>query len=255
MNLLQARYLNLKIHSKFIEEKNVMRERLTENRQYSVASSGLQDAVNTVLNGIDLSGYNVTINLSGTHSGGAVIKSPWVGAGEVIITGASSINSVGHCFHLENGARVTLSGGISLSSVSGAGIYAAQNSQVVFKELKFGQCAASHIDQSTSANVFAIGDYEIIGGATSHLHVTSAAILTLDGRTISVNNTPHFSAYFVGVTFAMVRAIGASFSGPATGYRHVVHYNGAIRTNTRNPNFFPGDKPGVVVRGGVFDDL
>jgi hypothetical protein len=34
-----------------------------------------------------------------------------------------------------------------------------------------------------------------------------------------------------------------------------LHYLDAVRTDTNNAEFFPGDTPGVVRRGGVSDDL
>jgi len=73
--------------------------------------------------------------------------------------------------------------------------------------------------------------------------------------TITLKDHPRFLEYFAGVSYGFVHAQGTRLVGSAAGPRHCVHHLGAVRNDTNDPEFFPADTPGVVRRGGVFDDL
>lgn len=51
----------------------------------------------------------------------------------------------------------------------------------------------------------------------------------------------------------MISLVGVTFSGAATGRRFLTHLNGSIRTGTDDPNFLPGNSPGMEDGGGRLD--
>lgn len=213
----------------------------------------IQKAVDTVLNGVDLNGFDVSINVgAGTYTGAVTIARPFVGMGTVTIQGNYSTPSnivisttSADAFLVTNGAAVQIGGMKIRTTTSGNGISATTGGYAVSIQNEFGACADSHINAG-SGTVLISGSYTISGGATSHWHVGgNQGLITVAGTpTITLTGTPAFSAYFGGVSQGRITCAGAVFSGSATGKKFLVHHLGIIHCLGQSLDYLPGDAAG-----------
>lgn len=220
----------------------------------------IQKAVDTVLNKLDLNGFDVTINVaSGTYTGAVVIARPFVGKGTVTIQGnyVTPSNVVisttsASCFTVTNGASVQIGGMKLQTTTSGDCINSTTGAYVASIQNEFGACAGQHINAGTGI-VLLSGDYTISGGAVSHWHVGgNSGLITMGTLTITLTGTPAFSAYFAGVSQGCIVCTGVTFSGSATGKRFLTHHNGVIKCTGQALSYFPGSTDGEASDGGIY---
>jgi hypothetical protein len=254
------------------------RETLTANRTYYVRTDGndandglansaggafltLQKAVNTALNGIDLGGYDVVIQVgNGTYTAGVSVGAPWVGAGKVTLQGDTAspgnvvISTAGHCIALSDhavlhlqGFKLTSSTANTVNLVSGAILY-------LDGKMEFGAASAAfHLNVSRNSLVAVNADYSITGGSAAHWQLGSGSSLICIGRTITLSGTPNFSGAFAsGAALGVVSCPSCTFSGAATGMRYSVQLNSVIYTNGGGANFLPGSVAGTTATGGQY---
>jgi hypothetical protein len=98
-------------------------------------------------------------------------------------------------------------------------------------------------------------NFSITGGAAAHVFVESGAgEMNYGAITVTVTGTPTFSSAFAYAwTNGSIFSNLTTFSGAATGPRYIVTTNGTINTNGSGANFFPGNTPGVMQTGGIYD--
>jgi len=217
----------------------------------------LQHAMNVLAGSYDFGGQNVTVQVgNGTYTAGVNIT-PWVGGGTLTFlgnTGSPSscvVNTAGNCFAVQAGA---LPGALTLNGfrvMGGVGIYAAVSCVLTFSNFDFNTCSGNHITVQGGASVLAGSNYTISGSASVHAFSSNVSYLQL-GFVATLTGTPNFAAFAQCFYDAVLYAIGASYSGSATGTRYSAAANGVIQTGGGGANFFPGNAAGSTSSGGQY---
>jgi hypothetical protein len=254
-----------------------VREKLTSSRTYYVrvdgsdSNSGLangaadafltiQKAVDTVMNAIDLNGFDVTIQVGdGTYTTATRVTGFWTGSGAVSLAG--NTGTPASCV-----ISTTSAGGITVDSTilavrgfkvqtttSGDGIVAQNNGLISINgNMEYGACAYSQLAINTGGQIIVSANYGITGGATSHLHAGSAGQIIFGTVTATLSGTPAYSAYFAGAAEGHIIATQATFTGAATGLRYLAHYGSVILGHPGFANAFPGNVAGYADEGGSY---
>jgi hypothetical protein len=248
------------------------REVLSEARTYYVATTGsdsntglaagspfltIQKAVDVVCS-LDLSIYQVTIQVAdGTYTAGASLKN-YSGKLSPIIQGnvgtpANVIISMTSANALVVDAGAWVVQGFKLqTSGYGAGFYVSAGT-LSFQSINFGACALAHVFAAYPCRIWAIGDYSISGGGQSHIDVSGGAQIDFTYVTVTITNTPNFTAGFVSAALLGGAALNnMTFSGSATGVRYTVNTNGVIFTNGGGASYLPGNSAGSAATGGQY---
>lgn len=254
------------------------REMLTANRTYYVRTDGsdsntglvdsaagafltIQKAIDTVA-GIDLSTFDVTIDVANATWTPALTLKSLVGDGTVTIFGDSGTPSnvvisttSAAAFTAENIVGKWKLQGLKIqTTTSGNGIFASGNVQVDIANLDFGACAAAHISPIAGAIVRAVANYAITGNAERHINATSGGkFLPSTAITVTLTGTPAFSTAFVQANrLGSIQGSSITYSGSATGKRYDSQGNSCIFTNGGGANFFPGDVAGTTTADGEY---
>lgn len=225
----------------------------------------IQKAIDTVA-ALDLSIYNVTIQVAdGTYTSGVTLKKT-VGSGTVTIRGnittpancllstGSAINFYalqlgGSKYHLEGFKLTNTSAGNACIWVEGAETY------ISFGVMDFGSTTGNHILALLGGAIRAKANYTISGGTSgNHIGAQSNAIVHVAGWTITLSGSPAFSDGFCSVKeLGCLIAPGNTYSGSGTGVRYKVATNGVIRVDGGGANYFPGNSAGTTATGGQYN--
>lgn len=261
------------------DKLGVSREKLTADRTYYVRTTGddgndglantsggafatLQKAADVVYGTLDLNGYAVTIQVAnGTHNTGLAVTRPQVGAGNIYILGnvgapASCLVSTSgaDCFSFSNGAVAWIRGFKVTTSGSGAGIAAYLGANLNVQAIDFGDCVGSHIEAGSNAIITIDGAYTISGGAASHWHTGSPALINAGSFTVAIPNSISFTAYFAGTRGGQIDVRFVTFDHPerVSGAKYVVHQLGRLEASPGLADPIPGTAPGRVATGGIY---
>lgn len=255
------------------------RELLTANRTYYVRTDGsdsntglvdsaggafltLQKAVDTVA-GLDLGIYDVTIDVgNGTYTGGCKLKTT-VGGGTVHLLGDTTTPSnvvisptSATCFGSSSESddfhgKYTIRGFRMTTTTSGACIDVGGNCTILMSACQFSTVPAGwyHIASQRGAAFRADGNYSIIGGGGFHwIASRGAANIVARTLTITITGTPAFGFRFADATEGgIINCGGNTYSGSATGARHLVNTAGGIITGGVT---LPGDSAGTTTSPG-----
>lgn len=260
-----------------LSETPTIREVLTANRTYYVRTDGsdsndglantaggafltIQKAVDVVA-GLDLSTYNVTIQVgNGTYTAPVTLKT-LTGAGLVTIQGddttpANVIISTtsGNCFTADGIiGRWRISGVEMRTTTSGHCVSTIGGTvTLTLGKNRYGACANSHIVLQLGASVYLDQSYTISGGAERHWNVL-AGLLQVQTITVTLSGTPNFSSQFLlAERVSYVRCNATTFSGAATGTRYLVQSNAVCFTNGAGATFLPGSVAGSTATGGQY---
>ena len=251
------------------------REVLTAARTYYVRTDGsnsntglvdsaggafltIQKAIDTVA-GLDLSIYDVTIQVKdGTYSGANTLKS-LVGSGKVIIQGnnatpANVLISVtsNNCFTATSVLGTYSIRDLKMATItSGSCIYVVA-SYVESQGCDFGTTVANHIVATNIATLQFTGNYTISGSAGGHWLASGYGNITRSGAlTVTLTGTPAFATFATAQIESVITAAGFTFSGSATGKRYDVSTNSTIY-NPSSETFFPGNALGTRSSGGQY---
>jgi hypothetical protein len=252
-----------------------VREQLSASRTYYVRTDGsdgnnglannsggafltIQKAIDTVA-ALDLSIYNVTIQVAdGTYAGAVVVSAPWVGSGTVTLQGnastpANALLSTGanDCITVLSGGTLTVTG-FKLTN-SGAFLLHASSGAIRFSLLTFGSCGSQQLRATDGGRVTAAGNYSIDGGAGNHWSAVGNGIVRVLNRTITLTGTPGFSLAFANADLgSTVLVYGSTFSGAATGSRYAAANNAVIFTLGAGATYLPGNAAGTTSAGGQY---
>jgi hypothetical protein len=196
----------------------------------------------------------VVLNLGG----GTLIPSPGYDA-VAVATAMQGNDYASPVLHVTNGT-LTCSGG-------GSGVHVVSGFVVVgnfIGTLSFGSCFDGfHVyADGAGARIFINSGYTISGGAASHLFALAGGGIDFNGAngssTLTCSGSPTFITFAqaqLGPGWIYVPHDTISFSGctGVTGTRYVASDNGTIYTDGAGANFFPGDSPGAMIRGGHYD--
>lgn len=220
----------------------------------------IQKAVDVVA-ALDVSIYDVTIEIAdGTYTAGALLKKV-VGAGGVTIRGntttpANVIISVtsGHCFYA---AAVTTTfytiEGIKLqTTTSGWGVVATGGSRLSIGAMNFGACASGHLYLDTGGVVSVKSSYAISGTAPVHVQASYSSFVCY-AVTITITGTPNFSVGYVYATSLSNVFIGnCTFVGSATGVRYTGVGLTVLSANGAGVSAWPGSAGGTLSSGSQY---
>lgn len=251
------------------------REQLNADRTYYVDGTNGSDsndglttgtAFATIQKGVDvaatldLSIYDVIIQIAnGTYNEVVVLKT-LSGAGKCILRGdPASPNNV----TISSAGPISTSGyqglylldGLTIQS-SGRGInIAGFGAKLDFQNIIFGTASGSaHIRASLGAQVSAVGDYEINGGADRHLFISDAGIAYWNGGyTLTLTGTPVFGVAFAQIaraSYFLWRAGSITVQNSAGGKRYEITENSTAVVGSTTA--LPGDSAGTTSTGGVY---
>jgi hypothetical protein len=262
----------------------VVREQLTANRSYFVATTGLdtndgltagtpfltiQKAID-VMAALDMSIFNVTINVAaGTYAQALILKS-YLGAGPVAIVGAGAStttisapagtavtanSTMGR--YIFNGFRFTAPGGSLFnllrapSQVDLQGTIDLGPAGPSAPQINLTNCSQLNI-QTTNP-----GGLTISGGGSHHVSAAANCTFACAGRTnITFTGSPAFSVAFLqAIQGGIVSYNGNTFVNTVTGQSASVATNAvidtALNTNTAAAAYLPGNHTFSEQSGGV----
>jgi hypothetical protein len=261
-----------------------MREQLTANRTYYVASSGssdsnnglsvgspfatIQKAVDVICNTLDCGGYNVTVQIADGTYGPFIVK-PVIGSGEFTIQGNSGATQ--NVVVSSSSAQHAIVGGFSQNTLyygmpvawtikyvkviatGGIGVLAIGNSILTLVSVNFGTCLYGHIYATLCAAIrVKLGNYTISGGAGGHIIAADTSVISFEGgTTVTLTGTPAFTYFADASRLGAITTPGVTFSGAATGTRYIVSLNAIVQTGA-GANHYPGSVAGSTSTGGQY---
>ena len=250
-----------------------IREKLAANRTYYVrtdgsdSNSGLAntsgDAFLTIQKALDaaaaldISIYNVTIQVgSGTYTGSCTVTGPWVGPGDVNLTGDLTtpsnvfLNVSGTVLTLNSGARLNI-GGFKVAATSHCLATNSFSTLNVTGAMEYGTCTLDHFS-AIQAAVNIRADYTISGGCRYHWDASQFSNLQCQSRTITITGTPAWTTGFATCIDSFILCNLNTFSGSATGVRYRASFNGVINTSGGGASYLPGSSAGVLTTQGQY---
>jgi hypothetical protein len=261
----------------------VIREVLTANRTYYVRTDGndantglvpnaggafltVQKAINVVA-ALDISIYNVTIQVAdGSYNGAVIINGAWIGSGTVTINGnpttpsnvlLQTTTSQNGVIQATNGGRISIANfKITASGGVGLGLSAATGGVITYSNIDFG--AVTNYQMSALGGGSAIlssgSACTISGGAQYHATVGAGGYIRCTITTVTLTGTPAFSVGFVatGRGGGLIEYYSNTFSGSATGKRYAVGALGCIFSNGGGASYYPGSTAGTTDALGVY---
>lgn len=239
---------------------------LSTNDGLSTGAGGAFDtfahARDAILNGFDLNGQNVTIQMAnGTYTTSCRVTRPFVGSGVVTLQGdtttptnviisTTSIDAI----YVSTGGQLSVQGLQLKTTTSGYGIDADQGGQIaVTGKMDFGACADGHMVASAAGQIRIVGvSYTISGAAPIHTNASGGNFI-ISGGTTTISGTPAFSnAFAYGQNLGYIQSNGVTFSGSATGVRYSANTNSVIQTFGSGATYFPGGTSGTTGTGGQY---
>ena len=252
------------------------REILSTDRTYYVRTDGsnsntglantsggafltIQKACDTVCS-IDMSTYQVTIQVAdGTYTTPVILRS-YLGALPPLITGntgtpANCIISTtsATCITCSSpGVYWTISGIKLTTTTSGNAIFLGDGCKLEYASMDFGAVAgtySAHIYIDRCAVAVCTGNCNITGGAFAHLWPNYSGGAMISSRTLTITGTPAFSGAFLYSRGGWVQADTTTYSGSATGVRYNLSMNAYAFTNSGT---LPGNSAGTTATGGQY---
>jgi hypothetical protein len=252
------------------------REVLTSDRTYYVRADGndsnnglantaggafltIQKAIDVVA-ALDMSIYNVTIQIAtGTYTGSTLLK-PFLGAGYIRIVGNTVtpanvlISTASDCFKSAGtwNGLYKLEGMKLTSSGSDAIEVGHSGANVQFGSIDFGACLSGVHMHCYLGTLTCISNYTISGGAVNHILCYNTGVCDTAGFTITLTGTPAFSIFVRSRAVGAVAVHSSTYSGAATGQRYECTLNGIINANGAGATYLPGNSGGAVSSGGQY---
>ncbi len=214
-----------------------------------------QKALDLISTTLDLSIYDVTIQVAdGTYAGNIVLR-PLVGNGGKVIIQGNATTPANVLLTATSGVVLNGKGsGINytlkdfkITNTGGQGIRAASNAVISIQNIEFGTCSAEHFYIDGGAHVTSFG-YKITGGATSHIRMGSQARFISSTTTVTIVGSPNFSSTFMTLySLSLVDIYAVTWSGAltATGSVYVaanclVNTYGAVNVPGGASSILPG---------------
>lgn len=213
-----------------------------------------------VVAALDISTYDVTIQIaSGTYAANPSVKAPWVGAGNVILSGDVTTPS-----------NVVLNGGSDKSIyVTGTG------SRLKLQGLKLTGSYGAYVDYGANIRIsgkmeFANSVYHVVAtsggiytnnpntelvsaGGTAHYYAASGGVIEVFNVAWTLSNTPAFTDAFASCQGGQINEVNGTSSGTSgTAKRYNATLNGVINVNGGGSSIFPGSATGTTFSGGQY---
>jgi hypothetical protein len=233
------------------------RETLTANRTYHVStlgndiSNGLTYGASfatfakllEVLSGLDCRNYNVTVSLDASTWTTTLTLPNMMGSGTFTVVGTGATTQV-RSITLAAQAKWTVTNCKIGDGVPVFGLDLRFGSQLKLSGVTFGGCTFAHISATDQfVGITVTGHYAIAAGAPYHLLLNGGGCeMTCYAKTIALTGTPNFSSGYILAKTANVTHSACTFSGAATGPRHVITTNSVVEVGQN----FPGNAAGYV---------
>lgn len=256
---------------------------LTANRTYYVRKDGsdsndgrsdtaggafltIQKALNVVFGELDLSIYNVTIQVRSTgspttYAENLTVSNPRLGRGSVTLLGDQvtpgniSIAGSSHCLNQAGLSELTIRGFRLRPGGNNNSIYHTGYATTFYGEIEFAGSVSgggSHLNCLGGGLIQSVAACTISGGGASHISAARKSAIVA-AHLMTVTGTPAFStAFALSTQNSFVLGAGAGFSGAATGTRYSATLNGVIDTLGGGASYFPGNVAGSTATGGQY---
>lgn len=226
------------------------------------AFSTLQKAANVIYGTLDLSGFNVTVQVRpGTYTAGVAQVSPQVGAGEIVFTGNSAspgqivlAPSSGNCFYVAGAATSLSVSGMKLTGPSN-GLNAALGGVIkIIGAMEYGAVSSVHLYAETGGTISDVShSHYITGGAFAHVFAIYGGLVISAVNSYAIIGSPTMAAYFAFAgSNGTIYTFSNTFSGAVTAQRYLATANGVIQTNGGGASYFPGTSAGATTAGGQY---
>lgn len=210
---------------------------------------------------INRNGHTLTVQSRLATSSARVDLPPQLGAGESYFQGDTAtpsnchISVVGdHCIAMRGYADWFVRG-FKLSTTTGRGFDIFGGGFLEFSHIEFGECVDAHMSAIGGATIRPNAPYSISGSSLNHRWCEEGGSINGPfGGTVTITNTPDFAQGFAGAWVGgFMEEQGVTYSGSATGPRFWVTDNASIYVwSTNSLEFYPGDAPGTIERGGTY---
>jgi hypothetical protein len=137
-------------------------------------------------------------------------------------------------------------------------LYAHAGGIIYFNNVNFGIFSgtdSNHIFADGNSSIYSMtgAAYTISGGATGrHIGANESGYVNIGGATVTVTGTPAIGTFASALGCGNIYAIGAAFTGSATGVYYSATLNAVIQTGGGGATFFPGNSAGSTASGGVY---
>lgn len=217
----------------------------------------IQKAIDTTAT-LDLSIYDVTIQVAdGTYTGANAFKT-LVGAGQCIIQGNSGtpanvlIDVTSSDAFAGSGWRGSYKIKDMKIQVTTAGngiVVNGKGGYVEFTNIVFGAAPQAQLRADQGGTIKAVGNYSIVAGGERHWNASYQSLIYVVSTTITITGTPAFSSQFANSTTSVILCASNTYSGSATGVRYSANLNGAINSGGGT---LPGNSAGSTATGGQY---
>lgn len=253
------------------------REVLSADRTYYVRTDGsdtntglantaggawatLQHAADVIFGTLDLGGHNVTVQVAdGSYAEGVSVVGAQVGAGRVVFSGNAGApgnvivtSGTHYTFSAEAGAFLTIRG-MELRATANGCLMASRGAKIYFSNVRIGAAPQHHIRAEDQGQIFAEGDYAIVGSTgQSHWNTVGGGVIRVQSRTITLSGMPNFPNGFAwATTCSAIFGNSNTFSGAGTGPRYTAESNGVV-LGGGVAAYLPGDAAGTATTGGEY---
>lgn len=221
----------------------------------TTAFATIAKAISTLYQ-VDLNGFDAVINLAdGTYNEIPTFNKPFTGSGRVflkgnavtptnVVVGSTTTNGV----VVQNQALVYLQNFQVRSGASGHSFLALEQGFIFYSGIDFAAATNYHIYTRNGGVAFANGDYTISGGAAGHVLSQIGGRFWCSGNTITISNTPAFSAYANASVQGLLYMPSNTFVGSATGLQYSVTSGSMLYKNGAT---LPGNGGGNLTYGFV----
>ena len=257
-----------------------VREVLTGNRTYYVRTDGsdsnnglantaggafltIQKAIDVAV-ALDLSIYNVTIQVgNGTYTAAVTLKGI-TGSGTVTLLGDATTPSnvvisttSSAAISAANGVKGWVVSGFKLqTTTSGVCVDVSDSANIKIANIDFGACANYHMQVYSNGYLTINTNYTISAAAQIHMVVYNGGFIDCRGKTITFTTNPTaFTYQFInigvlgGVLYSTNTFTNKAY---ATGTRYYVDRNGVLDTGGGGATYLPGDVGGSTATGGQY---
>lgn len=250
------------------------REVLSANRTYYVRADGsdsntglantsggafltLQKAADVAM-ALDLSIYNVTINVgAGTYAAGVVLGR-LVGKGTVTFVGDTTTPSNVAISYVTVQATGWIMKGFKTTNTAIFSYHiGVSGGDTIFDYYQWDFGAAditsAHVLVTLRGTLRYFSSYTISGGAGVHWQCTLGGLIyRMDAVTVTLTGTPAFTYYVLAQSQSSINANLITFSGSATGTRYAGQRLSVIDTAGSGASYFPGNVSGSVDSTSVY---
>lgn len=254
------------------------REVLTAARTYYVATTGsdsndgltaltpfltIQAAVDAVC-ALDISTFNVVIDVeNGTYTGSTTLK-PLVGSGTVTIMGDTTTpanvtvsTTSNHCFVTAENAKQWAIQGIKMqTTTSGHCLYVLNGGSITVGNHEFGACAGHHmLCNGSDSKIRRSAGYKVSGDCNRHWKTEVGGSIDMNSVTVTVTANITVTVWADANVGSIQSIYGMTFSLGAftvTGTRYSATGNAVLFVNGAGAAYIPGTVAGATATGGQY---